>query len=334
MCHNNINSVFTLLRLFHAYTVLSFNMPKIHSILIKVFSLIFLSITLLFSFSASAKSLALSFDDGLNPQTNPNAPRINQEILTQLKYHKIHSIIFPSLIKIGDFQGKQLIKDWGLAGHIIGNHSALHQNLNKDDVSLDSYLNSIQNADLVFKNLPNYQRIYRYPFLKEGNSVVKRDKVHQWLQQHHYQIGAVSIDASDWFYNRKYLEYLHQQSPEKIQRLKLAYIDHLLNRAEYYDQLAQQVIQRSPAHILLLHTNQINAAFLNSIILAFQDKGWSFISAQDALKDPLYLQRSQNIPAGESILWSIAKTQGITSLRYPAEDAPYELENLNRHQLD
>jgi hypothetical protein len=31
-----------------------------------------------------------------------------------------------------------------------------------------------------------------------------------------------------------------------------------------------------------------------------------------------------NVPAGESIVWALAREAGRTSLRYPAEDAVYE----------
>lgn len=280
-----------------------------------------------------ARDIALSFDDGLNPQQNPRATVINQQILKQLDEHKIKSIVFPSLIKIGDYQGKQLIENWGNEGHIIGNHSALHQNLNKENISAQAYIQSITDTDTVLNTLPNYQRIYRYPFLKEGNTVEKRDTVYQWLYQNHYKIGGVSIDASDWFYNRKYLDYAKQDDTEKLQRLKQAYIGHLLDRAEYYDQLAVQTLQRSPKHVLLLHINQINAAFLTDVIVAFKQTEWTFVSAEQAFQDPIYMQQSQNIPAGESVIWSIAKTQG-QELRYPAEDAPYETNNLKQHQLD
>ncbi len=50
-------------------------------------------------------------------------------------------------IKIGDYQGKQLIHALGESGHLIGNHSALHQNLNKDDVTIQDYIQSIEHAD-------------------------------------------------------------------------------------------------------------------------------------------------------------------------------------------
>lgn len=143
----------------------------------------------------------------------------------------------------------------------------------------------------------------------------------------------MSIDASDWFYNLKYLAYKKANDSNKLAQLKRAYLTHLLDRAQYYDQLALQSLGRSPDHVLLLHTNAINGAFLSEIITHFQANDLHFISAQQAFKDPLYQSFSQNIPAGESAIWSIAKSKAISGLRYPAEDAPYEQQNLEHFDL-
>ena len=42
-------------------------------------------VALLLSPLLVAKELAFSFDDGVNPDTNPAATQINQDILSQLK---------------------------------------------------------------------------------------------------------------------------------------------------------------------------------------------------------------------------------------------------------
>lgn len=294
----------------------------------------FLFLLSIASVPSYAKNITLSFDDGLNPTTNKHAEQINNKILFELNTAKIQAIVFPSYIKIGDLEGKKLIANWGYQGHLIGNHSAYHQNLNKHEITTQEYIHSIKINEAIFKDLPNYTYLYRYPFLKEGNTIEKRDRVQNWLKANHYKHGAVSIDASDWFYNLKYLEYAKNNDGSKIELLKQAYIEHLLNRAQYYDDLAIKTIGRSPNHVLLLHTNAINAAFLSNIIQEFQSHEWTFISAKNAFKDPLYRTFSKNIPAGESAIWSIAKTKNIENLRYPAEDAPYEIENLKRFNLE
>lgn len=305
------------------------------SFIVKHFRVILcMGMTCLGSSVSIAQNIAFSFDDGLNPQTNHQAKQINQNILKHLKDAQVESMVFPTLIKIGDAQGKQLIRRWGEQGHLVGNHSTLHQNLNEDDVSSETYIQSIQDAETVLKDLPNWTKRYRYPFLKEGHTAQKRDAVKHWLQQYNYQSGAVSIDASDWFYNQKYLSYVKVNQPEKLTRLKDAYIEHLLDRAQYYDTLAQNTLGRSPDHILLLHVNAINAAFLADVIEAFKTKNWNIVSTQKAFRDPLYQMQTQYLPAGESIIWSLAKEKGLENLRYPAEDAPYEMDRLNHYQLD
>ncbi|ESK54612.1 polysaccharide deacetylase family protein [Acinetobacter tjernbergiae] len=293
---------------------------------------LYLALFLMTSMS-HAKQLALSFDDGVNPDLNVQAVAINQKILEQLKQHQLKSMIYPSVIKIGDYAGLQLVAAWGKQGHRIGNHSELHLNLNKENISSQQYIEGIQRAEQVFQPLYGWVARYRYPFLKEGNTAEKRDTVAQYLNQQGYQSGAVSIDASDWFYNLKYLSYQKQAQTDYMEKLKQAYITHLLDRAAYYDQLAVQTIGYAPKHVLLLHVNAINAAFLNDVIDAFQKQGWQFINSELAYTDPLYHQHATILPAGESIIWSLAKQKGNAHLRYPAEDAPYEENNLKRFDL-
>lgn len=292
-----------------------------------------ISILMLSSPLGFAKQITLSFDDGVNPATTSDAKEVNQAILTQLKTKKVKAIVYPALIKTGTDSGLELIAQWGLNGHKIGNHSEKHLNLHKDDVSLTDYINSMENADSVFSKLSGWTPRYRFPYLKEGNTVEKRDGVRNWLKEHNYQSGAVSIDASDWYYNLLYKKYSEAKDTVSLNKLRKAYIAHLLDRAKYYDQLAIKTIGRSPNHVILLHVNHINAAYTGDIIDAFKNKGWIFIDSDTAYTDPMYQEKIDVLPAGESIIWSLAKKKGIEGLRYPAEDAPYEKDNLAAYGL-
>ncbi len=108
------------------------------------------------------------------------------------------------------------------------------------------------------------------------------------------------------------------------------YLRHLYSRAEYYDGLSHEVLGRSVAHVLLLHHNLINALFLRDVIHMFQDKGWTLIDAETAFKDPVYSLHPDILPAGESVLWALAKQHAVSGLRYPAEDDVYEKPILDR----
>jgi hypothetical protein len=82
--------------------------------------------------------------------------------------------------------------------------------------------------------------------------------------------------------------------------------------------------------VLLLHHNLINALFLKDVIQMFRDKGWTLIDSEAAFKDPVYALRPDIVPAGESILWALAKQKGVPDLRYPGEDDIYEKPILDR----
>ena len=62
----------------------------------------------------------------------------------------------------------------------------------------------------------------------------------------------------------------------------------------------------------------------------FRAKGWTIIAPAEAYQDPLYAMQPRVLPAGESILWSLAKQARLPKLRYPAEDDVWEKQKLDR----
>jgi peptidoglycan/xylan/chitin deacetylase (PgdA/CDA1 family) len=269
---------------------------------------------------APAQTVALTFDDGLDPATQPQAAQWNRAILRTLGKHGIRAMLFPSLSKVGGDAGRALVADWSHAGHDIGNHTSAHRNLNSPRLSAQEFIAHVREDEDAFGSLPGWRRMLRFPYLKEGDTAAKRDAVRDWMAGFGYRGAPVSIDTSDWYF----AQVLAKLPAAKHAALRDAYVAHLLDRAAYYDALAQSVLGRRPPHVMLLHTNGINAAFLEDVIRAFVGAGWTFVSAAQAFDDPLYSQLPTALPAGESIVWALAREQGRTDLRYPAEDAPYE----------
>lgn len=107
---------------------------------------------------------------------------------------------------------------------------------------------------------------------------------------------------------------------------------HIWNRAQYYDELAIEVLGRSPNHTLLVHHNLLNALFLGDLIQMFKDKGWKVINADEAFQDPTFKITPNTLPAGESLIWALAKQTGRydDKLRYPGEDGSYEKEAMDK----
>jgi hypothetical protein len=103
-------------------------------------------------------------------------------------------------------------------------------------------------------------------------------------------------------------------------------------RAQYYDSLARGALRRPVRHTLLTHFNLLNGLFLNNLIEMFKSKGWQWIDADTAFLDPVFSARPRVVPAGESIIWALAKEKGKISarLRYPAEDGEYERAKMDK----
>jgi peptidoglycan-N-acetylglucosamine deacetylase len=197
-------------------------------------------------------------------------------------------------------------------------------------VSLAAFEQELLTCENALRDFPGFTQRFRYPYLKEGNTVPKRDGFRAFLDAHGYQSGAVSIDASDWYYNQRLESRLKDLPHADLRPYRDAYLRHLYDRAQYYDDLSRQVLARSVAHVLLLHHNLINALFLHDVVEQFRAKGWKLIDAEIAFADPVYGLRPKTLPAGESILWALAKEKSIAGLRFPGEDDVYEKPILDR----
>jgi peptidoglycan-N-acetylglucosamine deacetylase len=282
--------------------------------------------------SAVGQSIALTFDDGPDMSDNIglSAAQRNAAILAQLADAHLKSFLFVTRTD-DDRKRNELIRAWGQAGQRIGNHTATHPDL--DQVSLAAYQQDFLACDRAIREMPGYTRRFRFPFLKEGNTFEKRDGFRAFLDSNRYKPAPVSVDTSDWYYSDRLRERLKVDPRADPLPYRDAYLHHLDDRTSYYDRLARTVLGRSVAHVMLLHHNLINALFLRDVIKMLRAKGWTLIDADVALQDPVYEARPEILPAGESILWAIAKEKGVAGLRYPGEDDVYEKPLLDRLHL-
>lgn len=284
---------------------------------------------LLLALTARAQGISLTFDDGLDPRSQADAAVWNAAILKALDAADVTSMILPACRVTESPAGLELVKAWGAAGHGIGNHTWSHPNLSSATVSAQVFIADVERCDRVLNTLPGWTPRLRFPYLKEGATAEKRDAARAWMAANGYRPAAVSIDGSDWYYNTRWLAWRQAHGERDDARYRQAYLEHLWERANYYDGLSRRLLGRSANHVLLLHTNAINAAFLGDVVRMFRTRGWKIISPEEAFADPLYAMQPQYLPAGESILWALAKQAGFEGLRYPGEDGKYEQPRLD-----
>ena len=229
-------------------------------------------------------------------------------------------------------KGKYVLSSWNNAGHFIANHTMTHVNFNSKNTSLEAFKLELSRNDGIIKQYSNYLPYFRFPYLKEGDTKEKIEGFRVFMSQKGYKNGHVSVDASDWYISGRLVKRLQENPKADISGFREYYKSHLLNRAQYYDSLAYQLTNRRVNHVLLLHHNLAASLFLDDLIQHFKANGWEVIDADKAYEDIIYNEVPNSIPAGESLIWALAKQSGRFEkvLRYPAEDGEYEKAQMDK----
>jgi hypothetical protein len=194
------------------------------------------------------------------------------------------------------------------------------------DVTFERFAADFLKDEPLIRNYRHFTRRFRYPALKEGDTAEKRNRFRGLLRQHGYGVGHITVDASDWYIDRRMRVRLEKDPKADTVPYREFYVAHMRDRARHYRQLARDVLGRDIRHTLLVHHNLLNALYLGDIMQALRIDGWKWIDASDAFRDPVFKRESQIVPAGESLVWALAKESGRfeTRLRYPGEDGEYE----------
>jgi len=169
------------------------------------------------------------------------------------------------------------------AGHIIGNHSFSHRDLGT--VSAEDYVLDIQKGEEAITPWLKGTQYFRYPFLRQGNTVEKRDAVLNWMASRKIRVAPVTIDNHDYEYNQRLVD---ANAEGRTIEVRDAYLDHMMKLAADYDAKGRARMGRPIKHVLLLHMNYLNALYLDELLQRFRDDGWSFITFEDALTDDVY----------------------------------------------
>ena len=277
--------------------------------------------------SAPAHELAITIDDlDLNVEDAPllDPERRNEAILEALRREKLQAAIFVCGMRVDTPRGKQHLLAWDRAGHLIGNHSYSH--LNFPRVGFEKFSADVARGEAVIADLPQFRKLFRFPFLKEGATREQRDQMRAFLAARGYRQGYVTIDTSDWAIDARLRKRLNADPKADLRPYRRFYLEHVRERAAFYDRLASDVLHRPIRHTILLHHNLLNALFLPDLFALFESRGWQLIDASTAFADPVFAESPDVVPAGESIIYALAKQTGKFDgqLRYPAEDGAYE----------
>lgn len=280
---------------------------------------------------SAQKQIAITMDDPNTYETPLMGwEKRNDAILKTLNKHHIQAALFVCGMRVNDANGARLIKAWDDNQHLICNHTFSHLYYNGQENEV--FFQDFQKGDSLIRSYKNYTKLFRFPFLKEGDSDEKRDTMRAVLEKNGYKNGYVTIDASDWYIDSKIEEVLKKDPKANLDVYKQFYIQHILDRINYYDSLAQILFKRDVKHTLLIHHSLLNALFLDDLLTALKANNCQLIDAREAYTDALGNLQPRVLPCGESIIWQCAKLDSTLAptLRYPGEDSEYEEKPLQQ----
>ncbi len=284
-----------------------------------------------FGMAIGQSKVSFTFDDGITAdQPGYTFEEWNKMLLDKLDDAELKAVFFVTGKNKLNKKGKFLLESWNERGHQLANHTFSHPFFNSDEISVEALKDEILKTDAIINKYENYTRLFRFPYLKEGNTKEKINRIRQFLEEQNYRNGYVTIDASDWYINSRLRKRLMEDSAADIKKFKAFYLNHIYERAQFYEHLSYELTGRHIHHTLLLHHNLAAALFLDDLIEMFKAKGWEIVSADKAYEDPVF----DEVPnfAGESLIYALAKDSGKFEemLRYPAEDSRYEKDKMDQ----
>ena len=262
--------------------------------------------------------VAVTVDD--LPIHGPETPgmdrmAIAERLLTAFHRHGLHSVYgFVNGKRAADDPSTEaILRRWRKAGHPLGNHTYSHVSLNA--VGLSTYFADIEKGEEILKKLEpdaGVWRVFRYPFLYEGDTSEKREGVRRYLHEHGYTIAPVTIDANDWAFNAPFSRCTAQNDAQSLARLRRAFVDGHVEELRRMRELSRTLMHREIRQVLLLHIGAADADGIEDLLIAYEGQGVKWIDLRTALADGIYALDPGDVARyGAALPYRLAKTRGI-----------------------
>lgn len=257
--------------------------------LFKTAQRVLVSFLLCFGNPAAAGEIAITLDDlpyvthgGVTP--DQGVAQV-QAINTFLAAHNITATGFAIGGRI-DSKTRHALDTFAGAGHSIGNHSWSHPDYGT--LTTRQFKKEVRKTKRALRPWAGKTNFYRFPYLREGETEEAKIAADKVLAKYGYTNAPVTIDNDDWQYNADYVAALAVNDLVTAASIAQRYLDHIKERTTHFQALSCDMLKRDPSHILLLHMNQINADHLGALLDWYATNGWTFISLERAMADPLF----------------------------------------------
>ena len=268
---------------------------------------------------APSRSVAVTIDDGpaVNEMTDlERFQRIARGLRTALEAEKVPATIFINERQL-NVQGQRdgraaILTEWLDAGFDLGNHTYSHSSANK--VPVWQFEDDLVRGDVIMRSLIEARGRkmvwYRHPFLDSGATQEVHQAIVDFLEQRHYRVAHITVDYKDYSFAGVYTRLVKAGDTATAEKVKAAYLEQVDAGFEHAEKASQEVFGREIPQILLIHCNELNSVTLRDSIARMRNRGYSFITLDEATQDEAYQRPDTFTGPGGSWLQRSAKATG------------------------
>jgi len=207
----------------------------------------------------------------------------------------------------------EVLKEWLKSGNFLGNHTFSHEDLAHS--TAEAYIADIAAMDGLLAHVapvPASLKVFRYPFLSEGDTLEKRNAVRDYLAKKGYLIAQVTMDYSDWAWSGAYVRCAAKKDEARLRWLGEHVAEAARRHLRSSQRMAKLIMGRDIRHILLLHVSAFNALILPDVLSAMQADGVKFVDLEAAMSDPIYtLNPNLPMPDGRTFLEQLVEVRDL-----------------------
>lgn len=263
----------------------------------------------------AGRRVALTIDDGpvVGARELADFQRISAGLIGSFSAEKVPVTIFINERQL-NVQGQrdaraEVLVQWLDAGFDLANHTYSHPSLNR--TPLRDFEDDVIRGDVIMRSLLQARgrklEWIRYPYLHSGETAEIHQGIMNFLEERHYRVAHVTVDYADYSFAGVYSRELRAGRIETAEKVKQAYLDQVDLGFEYAEKASQEIYGYELPQILLIHCNELNSLTLRDSIGRMRKRGYSFITLEEATKDPAYQRADSFAGSGGSWLSRTAK---------------------------
>ncbi len=267
----------------------------------------------------ASRRVAITIDDGpvVNEMTDlGNFQRITNGLIGSFQIEKVPVTIFVNERQL-NVPGQRdaraaVVEQWLDAGFEVGNHAYSHKSAS--NVPVDQFQDDVVKGEVITRALLEQRgkqlTWLRYPYLHSGATEDAHQAIVNFLEQRKYRVAPVTVDYADYTFAGAYTRESRRGNIASAERIKQAYFDQVDVGFNYAERFSLELYGREIAQILLIHCNELNSVSLRESIARMRKRGYTFISLDEAMRDPAYERPDTFAGPGGSWLSRTATVMG------------------------